>query len=190
MPMRNELGAELSSAVCRVNKTHIDWLLGLGVAKTAIARIGAVQPPFGIAQVEFLKGSFWQPCDGGGGVGAMIQPVYEGGSLVDLIAWRSLKPSDWHWRLGEAWALGADAADGTPWHGFASLVVHATPLAWLASGGDGLVILNWSSPEVRRLNLFDELVCSDNLVADRLERLLSRPARVPRVKRGRSYVAA
>lgn len=182
--MKNDLSLEMYAAVSRVEQRHIDWMIGMGVSSSAMAAVGRTQEPFGIGQLEFVGTGYWQPIDGPGAIGAIVQPVYEDGIIVDLIAWRSLKPLDWRWRVGAAWALGADSLHGSAWGGFASITVHPTPLAWLAGAGEGLAILNWTSPNIRQLSQFDEIVCDDSKVAGRLNEILSRPARVPRIVKG------
>ena len=176
-----DIEAEMLAAVGRVGQSHINWMIEMGVSSSAIAGLGKKQEPFGIGQLEFIGSDYWQPHDGPAAIGAVVQPVYEDGHIIDLIAWRSLKPQDWRWRVGEAWALGADSLQGSPWRGFASITVHATPLAWLAAGGDGLTILNWQSATIRSLSNFDEIVCEDSKAADRLNEILCRPMRVPKI---------
>lgn len=188
--MKYDLAAEMLAAVSRVEQSHLNSMIGMGVSASAVANLGHTQEPFGIGKVEFLGANYWQPHDGPASIGAIVQPVYEDGDIIDLIAWRSLKPSDWRWRVGNAWALGADFIHGTAWRGFSSLTVHPTPLSWLASAGEGLTVLDWESTLVRQLALFDEIVCDDSKVAGRLNEILSRPARVPRiVKRALRHVA-
>jgi len=179
-----DLGGEMQTAVARVEQRHLDWIMGNGASAMAIASLGATQEPFGIGCLEFVGTDYWQPHSGPAAIGAVIQPVYDGGDIIDLIAWRSLKPLDWRWRVGEGWALGTDCLQGSAWLGFNSITVHATPLAWLVAGGEGLTILNWTSSSLYQLSQFDEIVCSDGKVAARLNNILSRPARVPSIIRG------
>ena len=176
-----DLDAEILATVGRVEQSHLNWMMGMGVSSSAIARLGKTQEPFGIGRVEFVGSDYWQPHDGPAAIGSIVQPVYEDGQIIDLIAWRSLKPRDWRWRVGEAWALGADSLHGDPWTGFASIRLHSTPLAWLAAGGEGLTILNWQSAALRALSNFEEIICADSTAADRLHQILCRPARLPKI---------
>ena len=179
-----DMDAEILAAVGRVEQTHLNWMMGMGVSSSAIAGLGKTQAPFGIGRVEFLGSDYWQPHDGPAAISAVVQPVYEDSQIIDLIAWRSLKPHDWRWRVGEGWALGVDCLRGNAWDGFASITVHATPLAWLTAGGEGLAILNWTSSCIYQLSQFTEIICADSRVAGRLNEILSRPVRVPRITRG------
>ena len=175
------LSDEMHTAVGRVEQRHLNWMMGIGVPASAIAGLGKREEPFGIGFLEPVGTDYWQPIDEPAAIGAIIQPVYDDGDLIDLIAWRSQNPLDWRWRVGSAWALGADFLHGSVWDGFASIAIHATPLAWLAAGGEGLTVLNWTSPYIHQLSNFDEIVCNDSKLSSRLNKILSRPSRVPHI---------
>ena len=89
------------------------------------------------------------------GAGMLIQPVADGAQaslisgdsqpeLVDLIAYRIDYPDVWYFYRGEPrLVLGADAlieAAATD----APLRIHRTPRDWLAAGGDGCCLLDWT----------------------------------------------
>lgn len=142
---------EARTAVANVRQCHIDRLLALGVPGAALAKIGSVQPPFGILGVRELNGSLFEPADDGRP--ALVVPVakpivreisglaIDDVEIVDLIAVRSSDPARWLWRDGQGWALGAGLIGrGAP------LRVVPTPFDWLREGGDALCILDWGAP--------------------------------------------
>lgn len=175
--MQIDLLAELRSAVARVRQPHLDRLVALGIAPTTIAAMGMSCIPFGICKITELPGGLYEPSPGEG-CDWLIQGVYEEGAIVDLLAWRTSEPTDWRWRLGNGWALNADALlpsfDNPP------LVVHDTLLDWWRSDCDGLVILNWASLEVRRLIMCDTIDARP-ATGRRIIKCLSRPLRLPRI---------
>ncbi len=178
-----DLESEVRGAVARVRDQHLAALINAGVPAAAIAELGAKQAPFGVGRVDFQRGRIYEPSGEPHAIGALIVPVYEDAILVDLIALRLLQPSLWKWRVGEAWALGADEIQrGTSWDGFTEVELHATPIEWLAAAGKGGCILNWAdTTRIRALSSFDRVIATDPRVIDRLEAILNRPARKPQI---------
>lgn len=143
----SELSHEVELAVKAVQNRHLGRLQSLGVNAATIARLGALQPPFGVMHCENIGGGIFQP---GGDRTYIVQPVFDGDVLIDIVAWHTTQPQKWLWRTGAAWALNVDAIAKNSWQD-EPLAVDATPLDWLRNGADGLCILNWDSPEIRTL---------------------------------------
>lgn len=114
--------------------------------------------PVGLARVEPAPGGRYAPLpvapggDGRGGVAAVVAPVWDGGvwdggGLVDLVAWDAADPARWWTRLGNADWIGAAAifraADPDLVARGAVLRLFATPRDFLAAGAppDGAVRL-------------------------------------------------
>jgi len=169
------LEAEARTASERVRQPHIDRLLALGVPGPAIASLGSREIPFGVGTVERMERGLYQPGDGPLHV---ISPVYAEGEIIDLIAWRSDAPGNWVWRTGLGWALGTDMLlprwDDEP------VQIHATPLDWLRAGGEGMCILDWEAPELGEIRAL-EAIETDEWIAQRMTRALSKPQRLPTI---------
>ena len=131
---------------------------------------------------------FFEPTSEPHGVDVVVMPVIDEGTVIDLIAWRSLAPDAWLWRNGDGWALGIDAIE-TPshWNGHGSITLHATPLDWLRAGGSGACILSWNETSmIRKLANFDTINCACRRAATKLYDILSKPHRLPKIVRGQS----
>jgi len=193
--MSDWLEAEAQAAGRQVRVAHMQRLRNLGVPPDAWKFIGMHQLPFGVAAITDLSGGLYQP--DAGGSRAVIVPVtapevHEGlfgqpitlYPIVDLIAFQTMHPTAWRWRTGHAWALGehllADPA-GEP------VEIVATPLAWLAAGGDAACILDWSpaSPAWAVLRAGPDLVITDRFLEAKLLKAMAEAAPRPMIKRGR-----
>lgn len=183
-----DLDVELRTALGRVRDQHLSALVNAGVSAKTIAEIGAKQVPFGVGRVDFRQGRIYEPSGEPFAIGALIIPVFESGTLIDLIALRLLQPGLWKWRTGEGFALGADEIEfGTPWSGFAEIELHATPIDWLAATGKGACILNYANEvRIRSLSQFDRIIVTNHRVMAKIEPILSRPARKPEIIRKRA----
>lgn len=175
-----DLEAELEAATANVRQPHLDRLRALGVAPGAIANIGAVHPPFGVVEAIAEPNGLYQPGDGDLHV---INPVYEGGALIDLVAWRSDHPARWYLRTGLGWMLNADACLYGGWDGHL-LTLRSSPLDWLRGAENGPrdaggVILDWDAPELPSLRCFQRIDCADQWLLATLRRALSKPQRLP-----------
>lgn len=184
-----DVRAELDSAAARVRQPHLNRLRALGVSIDTIAEMGATFP-IGIGEAEDAGNGLYQP---GEGALHMILPIVEDGELVDLCAFRSNIPDRWLLRKGLGFALGLE--DGlSPWLWYQPadpeakpprfqvgkpLHIFSNPLEWLRAGRDGVCVLDWSAPEIRRLNGFERLTVSDATTARLLRASLSRPVRIP-----------
>lgn len=182
---------EFLFASARVDQATLDRLAGLGVTGGAIATITERLrlPAVGICDAEPVGSGLFQP---GAGPRHLVQPVVADGALIDLVAWRSLRPDDWRLLHGDAWVLGEDElqrAEG--WPGERAPRMLRTPLDWLRAGGEGFVVVDWSSPEVHRLANLDEIEVPNRELGELLTREISRPRRLPKitVRRSRSRVA-
>ncbi len=193
--MADWLEAEAEAAGRRVRMAHIQRLRDLGVPPEAWKWIGQHQLPFGFATIADLPDGLYQPDPEG--KPAMIVPVtmpevHEGlwgqpitmFPVVDIIAFQTSQPVAWRWRTGHAWALGehllADPIGGP-------VEIVATPLAWLAAGGDACCILDWSpsSPAWAALRTGPELVVTDRFLEAKLVKAMTRAAPRPTIRRGR-----
>lgn len=181
--------AEMHKAVSAVTGRHLAAMERLGCTAPAIAAIGAVQAPFGVLRCDMRGKQFFEPTSEPYGVDAVIMPVMDEGTTIDLIAWRSLRPGAWLRRNGQGWALGVDLIQEPPlWDGFKEITLHATPLDWLRAGGQGAVILDWHAVSlIRKLDKFDTIICEDAVVRKRLDSILSLPAHKPKIIAGVRY---
>jgi hypothetical protein len=165
----------LKAAAFGVRQTHLDRLRVLGVSIAWLA--DAPTYPFGAALCEADRSGRYQPGDG---TQHLIIPVVEDGELVDLCAFRSDNSGNWSLRTGNGWALGLGRGMepftwGLPVH------VYSDPLDWLRGKGEGLCILDWGSPEIHRLDVLENVICSDAETEALLRQALTRPARVPSI---------
>jgi hypothetical protein len=175
-----DLEAELDAATANVRQPYLDRLRALGVAPAAVANIGAVHPAFGVVEAIGEPTGLYQPGDGELHV---INPVFEGGALIDLVAWRSDHPARWYLRTGLGWMLNADACLNGGWDGHL-LDLRSSPLDWLRGavngpGDAGGVILDWDAPELGSLRCFERIHCSDQWLLATLRCALSKPSRMP-----------
>lgn len=193
--MASWLEVEAEAAGRRVRVTHMQRLRDLGVQPEAWKWIGQHQLPFGAATITDLDDGFYQPDPEG--KPAVIVPVtapevHEGlwgqpiemFPVVDIIAFQTSRPLAWRWRTGSAWALGEHLLNdpiGEP------VEIVATPLAWLAAGGDACCILDWSptSPAWASLRVRPELVITDRFLETKLMKAMAKAAPRPIIKRGR-----
>lgn len=187
-----DIETEMHEAVLAVTGRHLAAMERLGCTAPAIAAIGAVQAPFGVLRCDMRGDQFFEPTSEPYGVDAVIMPVMDEGTTIDLIAWRSLRPDAWLRRNGQGWALGIDLIQEPPlWDGFKEITVYATPLDWLRAGGQGAVILDWPAVSlIRKLDKFDTIICEDPVVRMRLDSILSAPAHKPKITSGVRYVRA
>jgi len=176
--VRVDLEAELFSAAGRVRQPHLDRLRALGVSSSTIARLGACHPPFGVVEAEAMSNGTYLP---GEGEPHIVQPVFQDGDLIDLVAWRSADPSRWWSRTGLGWIIGHDGPLTGGWVDDDGLTMHSTPLDWLRSGAAGVCVVDWDAEEVEWLRCFSTIRCDSQSLAAVLRRRLSRPRPLPRI---------
>lgn len=179
---------ELNAACRAVRQHHLDRLPTLGVSGRAIGELGQYQLPFGVARVNPLPDSLYEPSDEGSPF--MLMPVIERGGVIDAIAFNTSQPARWLWRIGQGWALGLDEL--RPRWDDGPVPVFATPLEWLANAGQGICVLDWSAPdhEVESLRLREGLAATTPMLAARLHKLLSRPRWIPEIVKMEAQNAA
>ena len=133
----------------------------------------------GLAQVSVSgDGARWEP--EGPDRRLLIGVTDEFGELADVVAISSARRDEWALLTGMGWALGLDrfeaAATRIAVHGErVRLRLLATPLDWLAAGGEGLCVLDWRADALRQIRLPGEkltLVAADPAAAARLKQLL------------------
>ena len=173
--MRADLDAEAFAAGAKVREPHIRRLEALGVSLSALAALGRHQPAFGIERIREESGGLWVP-DPDGYLAAIV-PVVEHWlvdcsgvlldtvEIVDLVAFRTASPMRWRWRTGDGWALGAGHLIGD-----APIDLVASPLAWLASAGRAMCLLDWELRPQRWRQLRDgpPIVTADEMLRRRL----------------------
>lgn len=175
--MTRDLLSELFAAAAQVKQVHLDRIRALGVLPATIAGLARTQPPFGIAQAESVTPGLYQP---GHGPVHIVMPVLDGGTLVDLVAWRTARPDRWWLRTGNGWALNPDdLRDHDRWGTVPTL--RATPLDWLRTRASGSVVLDWSAHEIGQLRMHDRIECDGRRVADTLRGALTRTVRMPTI---------
>ena len=174
-----DLLAELNSAARGVRQPHLDRLRALGVSIRWLAQTGMQIAPFGVAQSEVSKAGLYQVSPDAGLLNVII-PVVEDGALVDLCAFRTDDPGNWALRTGNGWALGLGQGMGEYMWGL-PVHLYSDPLDWLRGSGEGICVLDWASPEIHRLDVLENVVCSDQATAALLQRALTRPVRVPNI---------
>jgi hypothetical protein len=102
------------------------------------------------------------------------------GNLIDLIAWHPRHPDRWALRTGDATWLGSiEPQYAVP----PPVAIRRSPLSWLQSDCDGLVILARDSSEVYRLlsNCVGGIIADDALHARELREFLERRRPLPKV---------
>lgn len=111
------------------------WLLDQGIPDETLWPIAG-------ATVAF-NGSTFEPDPNG--VRALIFRATDRGDVIDLVAWspRSGKLASWR---GQAFCLGDEDAIWNPatWFDSSAIKVHRSPLEWLRSNREGIVIVNSS----------------------------------------------
>lgn len=175
------ISRELRDMSLTASPTLLHRLKALGVAWSTIAHMGARHYFGGSARVIDIDDGLYAPSSEG--APHLILPVFEDEELVDLVAFTSDQPMAWLLRLGTGWSLGL--IDGFERHGWEQEVrLWASPLDWLRADRDGLCILDWSAPEVIKLDSLPNIRCQDHVVAKRLREALSRPYRLPIITYG------
>lgn len=154
-------------------------VLGLGVPAKALGQLtGAGDLAAGRVALS-RDGSRFEP---EGPDARLLVLVREQGIPTDIVALATHDPDQWALRRGEGWCLGFDA-----WHACRigqrhELRVHATPIAWLQSGCDGMCILDWRFGLGHLRDLGEEvLLRCDHGAGQRLKALLQHGS-LPRVK--------
>jgi len=173
-----ELAAELAGAAGHIGATEMDALKRCGVTGAALVKaVHRCWPfsPIGGARI-CTDGDLWQPDEAGRP--AILQPVITYGVLIDVVAWRLDAPSRWWRRTGYAAALGDDAIDGAAIHFDGEedpLTLHCSPVAWLAAGGSGACLLDWTVAAITLAGVH-RFLTDDPSLARQIDRALRQPA--------------
>jgi hypothetical protein len=175
---RNPLRLEMAGATSALGLPQLQVLRGIGLPAPQLHADGMI----GVARGLVDKSDFWAADEGGSRL--LITPLIESGVVVDLIAFDPKQPNAWFLRTGHGWALGADtiARAQNYWPDDGALVLHATPLDWLASGCEGACVTQWTDEArttIRGIHAC-EVRSSEFARALRLE--LTRPPRIPEIQ--------
>ena len=172
-----DLSEAMNAATLRVRKPHLEAIMALGVSWRTIGQLGQYQAPFGVMTGTVADTGLFEPGDG---PACVVQPVIVGGAVIDIVAWRTIRPDRWHLMTGLGWCMGDDSLCTPP---EVPLALHSTPLEWLASGGRGACVLDWNAAEVSSLRHLDAIEVSTPELGRLLAERLSQPIRLPRILR-------
>ena len=125
----------------------------------------------------------------GGEVVAMFLPVagpetfdapHFGPVWANVVAWRPDAPGRWWLEVTDWPLLGWQAVESARFDG-GPLVLHPTPAAWVASGGQGCCVLRWAVDPLEFFNGL-EVTCANDAVERRLRGEIERwaPMRISR----------
>ena len=132
---------DLVTSYVNLNAPARGWLARQGVStETMLSWPG----PIGVATIEVHDlGIFdFSPV----GQRAFVIPAYSGGigsEVTDVLAWLPAAPARWSSHCYTGWPLGAHHLDHAEIRN-EPIVLHPNPMAWLAAGGEGAVIIDWS----------------------------------------------
>lgn len=176
----------MAECVSNTQRTHIDRMSVLGVDPSlfwdgpAAWGVGCIKPTGNT--FEFDPDGFW----------ACVVPAcddyrFDGfeTSLIDLVAFRTDKPSQW-WTLRDtAPLLGLEAVSKA--HRFGGLdevlAVYESPLSWLQAGRQGATILDWRCTLPFWLGGVRRIWCETPSIATRITKRLSAPvASLPEIR--------
>lgn len=116
----------------------VEMLADFGVSRDVITAAGWV----GMAHIRKLNGGYEPGAEADVSRLALISPQLDGTTLVGLVAWHPLHPGRVYPRMPLEPGTGLLGEGPYPSWGEA-LTVHASPLSWLLSGCDGVVVLDW-----------------------------------------------
>lgn len=176
--LESPLRLEMRAALARLEGRQIEVLRGLGLPAAQLH----AETVIGVVTGTIDRRDFWQPDEAGRRL--VVTPLIESGCVLDIVAFDPKEPNAWYLRTGEGWALGHDALARAAqcWPGDAPIVLHATPMEWLASGCEGACVAQWTD-EARRA-IRDLAACEVRTAefarALRLE--LTRPPRIPDIQ--------
>lgn len=171
---------EMNAAAARVRLPHLERLRALGVPYAQLGALNAEQHTVGIARIESCRNGLFDYSEEG--VPACIVAVVDhwrepgDAGIFDLVAFAADNPARWWGRTGAAFALGDHLLEtGDP------VAVVATPVDWLACGGDALCILDWgpASPAWSALRAAPPLTFTDDGLRTKLRNALVQAAPLP-----------
>ena len=162
------MNAELVEAYGNLDSSARAYLRRQGVTtETMLCWPG----PVGVATVETFAPAAFAFADTGRTV--FVHPAYSVGydsEVIDAVAWAPSNPRRWWTLQGVGEVLGDDhlfeaAMNNLP------LVVHPSPLEWLAAGGDGVVVM-----DAEDLRAVGAVITSDPEFGREVDRALKAPA--------------
>lgn len=174
----DDLAVLMDAAAAGMPASAMKHLIALGADQGFAAQLHGKRM-MGVAAISVSgDGARWEP--EGPDRRLLIGVTDEFGELIDVAAVSSVRRDEWALLTGMGWALGLDRFEAAA----ARIAVHgervrlrllATPMDWLAAGGDGLCVLDWRADALRQIRLPGEkltLVARDPAAAARLKQLL------------------
>lgn len=170
-----DLDRALLEASARMPFAAMQRLVAMGADRRFVARLHGAGD-LGVAQVAVTSAG-WEPV---GPDRRLLLAVRRDGELIDAAALASHSRDEWALRTGHGWALGMDLIDDAH-RALAGeqkrlrLRLYGTPFDWLAGGGDGLCVLDWSQAALMELRLLGERVTIEVSpgAAERLKAMLA-----------------
>ena len=172
--MTADMVSEFSSALGTMTLATDNYIRSLGIPDDLL--YGG--PSYvGVTRADLSDETTYQPLDAG--VPVLVVPVgIQGESgwdvIVDLVAFRARDPATWWHRTGNGVLLNPEALRRAE-HFDDLLPVWSSPLSWLRSGGQGVVVLEWSAHLPFWFAGVNALACEDHALARRLEASLQAP---------------
>jgi hypothetical protein len=170
-----DLDRELLEASARMPFAAMKRLVTMGADRRFVARLHGAGD-LGVAQVTVTSAG-WEPA---GPDRRLLLAVRRDGELIDAAALASHSRNEWALCTGDGWALGMDLIDDVHRALAAEqkrlrLRLYGTPFDWLAGGGDGLCVLDWSQSALMELRLLGERVTIEVSpgAAERLKAMLA-----------------
>jgi hypothetical protein len=153
---------------------------------SALHGCGLPADGFGVSFVE-IDAHHYAPV--AGGKPAIIVPLFEDGTLLDLIA-TGPQTRTTRTRSGIAMVLGQEWIDRAKDTGTAFRLL-GDPIEWLRNGRRGAVVVDWRAARYVLADVPD-IACDTELLAKQVERAMRQPAPLPRlfVKEEATHAAA
>ena len=128
---------DLHDAQQRLHQRARSWLRKEGVSDETMDRYGV-----GLAEIDVHELAMFSFTESG--KLAFVLPVRSGDherEIIDAVAWMPANPCRWWTCRRTGWPLGDDALHHAEFFN-EPVVLHPSPLAWLAAGGDGVCVLD------------------------------------------------
>lgn len=101
--------------------------------------------------------------------------------IDDLVAFRLEAPGRWHPVRRDAHLLGEDAVEAARFDA-RPLRLSSSPLAWLAAGGTGACVVDWSLNPAAAFSGIPRLICDDPALEARLRQRVREVSPVPKIE--------
>lgn len=174
------LEAELAEAAHALPFGAVRLLEAMGVPIGVVGQMTGAGA-LGRVRASIGKGGRWEPAEDG--EPRLIVAVREQGVLVDLAALSSSERDSWALRTGEGWLLGFEHFHAAQLGGADRLRLFGNPVDWMAAGGEGICVLDWSRAALsalRGLGSDVAIACDNDGAAEALTNAL-RWGGLPRV---------